>query len=393
MYMLDRPFWMSRLQSAWRTRRVVWLAGVRRVGKTSLVRMLPSAVYLNCDLPSTARRVEDPELLYRSLPDGTTVVFDEIHRLPDPSRVLKIGADEFPSLRLLATGSSTLAATRKFRDSLTGRKTVIHLTPVLWTECEAGFGPRDLDHRLLRGGLPDQLLAASAEAEWYSEWMDSFYARDIQELFGVRERTGFLNLLRLMLRQSGGLADYSALARECDMARQTVKAHLEALAVTCAIVPVPPFHGGGRRELVRRPKIYGFDTGFVAFVRGWTELRLEDRGPLWEHLVLDVLRAGVAGRQVSYWRDKSDREVDFVVPSGRQVDAIECKIRPDRIDAKSLLAFREAYPAGRNFVVSPYVDHPYDFMAGPVKIRAIGCADLLASDGAGLKPCAHARSC
>mgnify|MGYP005810649767 CR=1 FL=1 len=375
--MIARPWWAERLRAAWRTRSIVWLAGVRRVGKTSLVRTLPSAVYLNCDLPSTIRRLEDPELFYRSIPARSTVIFDEIHRLADPSRVLKVGADEFPSLRLLATGSSTLAATRKFRDSLAGRKTIVSLTPVLWTECQGGGWPSDLDRRLLRGGLPEELLAGQIEPEWYAEWLDSFYARDIQELFGIRERTGFLNLLRLMLRQSGGLADYTALARECDLSRPTVKAHLEALAVACAIVPVPPFHGGGRRELVRRPKVYGFDTGFVAFVRGWTGLRDEDRGPLWEHLVLDTLRATPDGRAVSYWRDKSDREIDFVLPKGRRVDAIECKIRPDRIDARSLAAFREIYPSGSNLVASPHVDRAYDFRVGGLVVRAVGCADLL----------------
>lgn len=375
--MTARPFWLARLEAAWRTRRLAWLAGVRRAGKTSLARMLPSAVYLNCDLPSTARRLQDPELFFRSVPKGRTVIFDEIHRLADPSIVLKIGVDAFPTLRLLATGSSTLAATRKFRDTLTGRKAVVHLPPVLWPECEEGFGSGDLDHRLLRGGLPELLLAEVVEAEWYSEWLDSFYARDVQELFGIRERTGFLNLLRLMLRQSGGLADYSALSRECDLSRPTVKAHLEAMTVACALVPVPPFHGGGRRELVRRPKVYGFDTGFVTFVRGWTDLRDEDRGPLWEHLVLDVLRSIPYGRALSYWRDKSDREIDFVVARGRRVDAIECKIRPDRLDARSLVAFREIYPNGTNMVVSPGVVEPYDFRVGPLVVRAVGCRDLL----------------
>ena len=45
------------------------------------------------------------------------VVFDEIHQLRDPARVLKIGADEFPNLKILATGSSTLAASKKFSDT------------------------------------------------------------------------------------------------------------------------------------------------------------------------------------------------------------------------------------------------------------------------------------
>jgi len=88
--------------------------------KTTLARLLPHAHYLNCDLPSSVRRLDDPELFFRSVRRGATVVLDEVHRLPDPSRVLKIAADAFPSIRVLATGSSTLAATRKFRDSLTG---------------------------------------------------------------------------------------------------------------------------------------------------------------------------------------------------------------------------------------------------------------------------------
>jgi len=376
---IPRPFWTGRLDAAWRHRPIAWLAGVRRTGKTTIARQLPDTVFLNCELPSVVHRCEDPEWLFRSMPAGSVVVLDEVHRLPDPSRVLKIAADEFPALRVLATGSSTLAATRKFRDSLTGRKAVVHLPPVLWTECVAGFGAPDLDRRLLRGGLPEMLLAADADPGWYAEWLDSFYARDIQELFGIRERTGFLNLLRLMLRQSGGLADYSALSRECDLSRPTVKAHLEAMAVAYALTAVPPFHGGGRRELVRRPKVYGFDTGFVSFARGWTSVRDEDRGGLWEHLVLDVLLASARADAVAFWRDKSDREVDFVVPRGKSVDAIECKIRPDRLEPRNLEAFRQLYPHGRNFVVAPGVVEPYEFRLGSHTVRAVGCAGVLAA--------------
>jgi hypothetical protein len=40
-------------------------------------------------------------------------------------------------LKILATGSSTLAASKKFRDTLTGRKRTVHLVPVLWDELPA----------------------------------------------------------------------------------------------------------------------------------------------------------------------------------------------------------------------------------------------------------------
>jgi len=374
--MVHRPYWLDRIRTAWRRRTIVWLAGVRRAGKTTLARMLPDAVYLNCDLPSVGRRLEDPELFYRSQAPGSLLVLDEVHRLGDPSRTLKVAADAFPRLRILATGSSTLAATRKFRDTLTGRKTVLLLPPVLWTECEA-FGVRDLDRRLRHWGLPELLLSRTIDDSFFAEWMDSFYARDIQELFGIRERTGFLNLLRVMLRQSGGLVDYSALSHECDLSRPTVKAHLEALTVACALYPLPPFHGGGRRELVRRPKAYGFDTGFVCFVRGWHEIRDADRGVLWEHLVLDVLRAATGGEGLFYWRDKSGREVDFVVRKGREVHVVECKISPDGFNAEALAIFRGLYPKGRNFLVCPGVGEPYERRVGGLVMRVAACADLI----------------
>lgn len=381
--MIERPYWVNCLRTAWQKRPIIWLAGVRRVGKTTLARMLPDAVYMNCDLPSVVRRLEDPELFFQSQPPDTVIVLDEVHRLVDPSRTLKIAADAFPKLRLLATGSSTLAATRKFRDTLTGRKIVLILPPVLWTECEEAFQILDLDRRLLHGGLPEPLLSSAKDDAFFAEWMDSFYARDIQELFGIRERTGFLNLLRLMLRQSGGLVDYSALSRECDISRPTVKAYLVALTAACALFALPPFHGGGRREMVRRPKAYGFDTGFVTFVRGWRDIRDDDRGLLWEHLVLDVLRSATSAESLFYWRDKSGREVDFVVRRGRDTHAVECKTNPDRFDPESLKVFRGLYPQGPNYLICPGVKEPYERRIGNLILRIAGCRDLLRELGTG----------
>lgn len=376
--MIERPFWTSRIHQAWQTRSVVWLSGVRRVGKTSLARLLPGAELLNCDLPSTRRRLEDPESFLTSVARDRILVFDEVHRLADPSGVLKIAADVFPTLRVLATGSSTLAATRKFRDSLAGRKWDLYLTPVLLTECRGEFGIRDLDHRLLRGGLPEPLLAAEKSAEFFEEWVDSYYARDIAELFRVRHRTGFLHLLRLLMCQSGGLTDMVRLASESGLSRHTVRAHMEAMTVAHAIFPVPPFHGGGRREITHRPKTYAFDTGFVTHQRGWETIRDDDRGLLWEHLVLDALRAAGAGRRIHYWRDKSGRELDFVLPHrGTRVDVVECKTDAERFQGRHLAHFRSMYPEGRNLVVTPTADESYTRRSGELLLEFCGIDDIL----------------
>ena len=358
--MIERPLWLDSIQQAWRHRSIVWLSGVRRVGKTTLTKMFPDALYSNCDLPSTQRTLEEPELFLDSQVAGSKLILDEVHQLRNPSQLLKIAADEYPQLKILATGSSTLAATRKFRDSLTGRKRAIHLCPILWDECTGPFGIHDLDHRLLHGGLPEPLLAARKDPEFFSEWIDSFYARDILELFGIRNRQGFLALFRLLLRQSGGQLDYSQLANLSELSRPTVKAHIEAMQIAHAAHLLRPFHGGGKREIVSRPKCYAFDTGFVSLEKGWNSIRDDDRGLLWEHLVLDTLRFHFRDETIFYWQDKSHREIDFVIRGERdQVDIVECKINPDKLNVAPILAFRNLYPKGENIIVSPVVKKSY----------------------------------
>lgn len=372
-----RPYWCDRIQRLWMERGIVWLSGVRRSGKTSLCHQVPDGTLLNCDLPSVKRQCADPELFLAQCQVGTRLILDEVHRLEDPSLLLKIAADTRPDLRILATGSSTLEATRKFSDSLTDRKRSLHLPPVLWRECLSEFGVPDLDRRLLHGGLPGVLLADVPDPDFFQDWMDSFYARDIQELFGVRNRSGFLKILALSCMRNGGQLDITDMAKESGMTRPTVMSHLDAMEIAHAVIRIPPFHGGGHREVIAQPRIYAFDTGLVAHVRGWETIRESDRGLLWENLVLDELGAVTSRASIHYWRDRSQREVDFVVERpGNRVDAIEAKINPDAFEINGLRAFRALYPQGDNVLVCPFVKEPYVIKKGPFEIQVRGTRDL-----------------
>jgi len=336
--------------------------------------MIPDAVYFNCDLPSIARQLENPEFFYNNLRKDATVIFDEIHRINNPSGILKIGTDEYPQLKILATGSSTLAATNKFRDTLTGRKINLFLPPVLWNECRNDFDILDFDERLRRGGLPEFLLSDNKKEELYTEWIESYYARDIQELFSVRNRSGFLKLLNLLFMQSGGVLEITSLSRESGLSRPTVMSHLEALTVAHAITIVQPFFGGGKKEIVKRPKVYGFDTGFVTLIKGWNEIRESDRGLLWEHLVLDMLR--VSYGNVYFWTDKARNEIDFIVKGkGGEIHTIECKINPDKYSDRAIKKFRIYYPEGKNYCFSPQVVNPYKISKNGTEVFILSVAD------------------
>jgi uncharacterized protein len=165
-----------------------------------------------------------------------------------------------------------------------------------------------------------------------------------------------LALVELLLRQSGGVAEVSKLASMTGLSRPTVMTYLDVIEVTQVATILRPYHAGGPQELTHQPKIYGFDTGFVAWSRGWNELRTSDCGPLWEHVVLETLQAHVVsqGRRLHYWRDKQQHEVDFVVPSSRgAAHAIECKWSASGFATKGLAAFRAIHPRGRNILVVP----------------------------------------
>lgn len=357
--MIERAFWIQRLEQAWAEAPIAWLAGVRRSGKTTLAESLGEdrIAYYNCDLPALEEVIHDPQMFFRSQ-TKPVIVFDGVHQLRDPARVLKIGADMFPKLKILATGSSTVAASRKFRDTLTGRKRVVHMVPVLWDELP-DFGV-PIERRLFHGGLPPALLADVKKPAFYREWLDSFFARDIQRLFGFRDMNRFNALFEYLLKQSSGQLDKTKAAGALGIARPTVDSHLRALEITHAMTLVRPFHGGGRKELVKMPKVYAFDTGFVSFARGWDPLRPEDMGTLWEHLVLEQLQAHFPDVQICYWRDKAGHEIDFVLAHSRdRIDAVECKWVPEAFDALSLEVFRRAYPKGRNFLVTAASAPPF----------------------------------
>ena len=206
---------------------------------------------------------------------------------------------------------------------------------------------------------------------FFSEWLDSFFARDILELFNVGNRGGFLKLFRLLLRQSGAQVDYTQLAKLSELSRVTVKTYIDSLQVTNAIHLLPPFSGGGKREIVSRPKCYGFDTGFVCHEKGWNTIRSVDRGILWEHLVLDTLLSHFNESVVYYWRDKSQREFDFVIRrDSENLDVYECKINPDEFSGAAIEAFRSQYPNGNNFIITPLVKQTYQIRRNNIVLTA-----------------------
>ncbi|MCL0035155.1 AAA family ATPase [Thermodesulfovibrionales bacterium] len=130
---------------------VVILIGARQVGKTSILRLLmgkierskPKVGIFYFDL-------EKEELLeifqsYHTLIDWLRLqgadlgkenylFIDEFHYIPHPTKIFKIIHDDFPNLKIVATGSSSLEISSKIKETLTGRKRIFRIHPLSFEE-------------------------------------------------------------------------------------------------------------------------------------------------------------------------------------------------------------------------------------------------------------------
>ena len=376
--MVQRKWWQEKLENAWKERSIVWLSGVRRAGKTLLCQSLLDTDYFDCELPRTRRLLDDPED-FLGQHRGRRVILDEIHRLSNPSQLLKIAADQYRDTKVIATGSSTLGASRKFRDTLAGRKAEVWLTPMTGEDLSA-FEKPDLRHRMLHGGLPPFFLAPSIPEPAFQEWMDAYWAKDIQTLFRLERRHSFEQFAELLFAQSGGLFEATRFTRACEVSRQTIMNYLAVLENTYLVHVIRPFSTHRTAEIVAAPKIYAFDTGFACYYRGWTSLRQEDLGLLWEHLVLNELQAHLQTRRIGYWRDKRGHEIDFVLARRGQAPlALECKWSADDVDLTNLKAFALRYPTADLRVIAHDVDRSYQRRTDAFTVTYSGLTALLSS--------------
>ncbi|MCM8829567.1 MAG: DUF4143 domain-containing protein [Candidatus Omnitrophica bacterium] len=375
--MVRREFWISRILSGWNRRSVIWLSGVRRVGKTFLCKSIPDVEYFDCEIPRVRRFIEEfPDDFLKEGRDKK-IVIDEIHRLSNPSEILKIAADHFPDTKIIATGSSTLGASKKFRDTLVGRKIEIYLTPIISNDMK-DFKNVDIKHRFYFGGLPPFFMSNQIDEREFQEWIDAYWSKDIMELFRLERRYSFIKFTELLFTQSGQLFEATKFSRLCEVSRTTILNYLAILENTYIVHIIRPYTTRKAREIVAAPKVYAFDTGFVCYYKGWKELRNDDFGYLWEHFVLNELYAHLQNRRaIFYWRDKQGHEIDFIFMKKKEPIVIECKWSLNEFNPKNIISFRKIYPEGDNYIVLYKLERNFKIEKENIKIEFLNLEELI----------------
>ncbi|MCH7590620.1 ATP-binding protein, partial [PVC group bacterium] len=308
---------------------------------------------------------------------STILFLDEIHRLKEPSQLLKIAADHYPKIKILAIGSSVLGATKKFKDTLTGRKRELWLTPMMTQDLE-DFKNNNLKHRFRFGGLPPFFLAKEFPERDFQEWMDAYWAKDIQELFRLERRQSFQMLVEMIMNQSGRIFEATRFAKPCEVSRGTIKNYLKVLEATFVAHVIRPFSKNPKTEIVSAPKVYAFDTGFVCYHKGFNELRSDDMGLLWEHFVINEIFAHMQTRKINYWRDKQGHEIDFIIQKRSQpLLAIECKWSSQDASCKNFRIFSKKHPLTKFIVVSRDIDKSFTKNFKECNVSFVSLEDLI----------------
>lgn len=303
-------------------RKMVFVAGPRQVGKTTLSRSLPHAArgYLNWDVPRDRERI-----LLQQFPVSPLWVLDEIHKYRSWRNLLKGLYDgKRDGQQILVTGSARLDLDRRGGDSLQGRYHLLRLHPL--SMAELGTATRgDLKDLLSFGGFPEPFFGRSVtEAKrWSREYRTRLVREDIAELESVTD-LGNLELLLLRLPDLvGSPLSVNALREDLQVAHKTVTRWLSALERLYAIFRVSPFGAPGIRAIKKAAKHYHMDWTSPAEMLRRFENLVACHLLKWVHFEQDA-----HGRDLDlrYFRDTDGREVDFVVTEHRRVLlAVECK--------------------------------------------------------------------
>jgi predicted AAA+ superfamily ATPase len=312
--------------------KIVLLSGPRQVGKTTLAKSLypASAEYFNID--SEEHRLLIKKNAWKR--DCELVIFDELHKLKKWKNWIKGVYDtEGVRPRLLVTGSARMDAYRKGGDSLAGRFYSYRLHPFSVAEVKDKNQADEALERIMQlGGFPEPFLKGSESAakRWRRSHADRILREDLLDIAAVRDLKGIETLVELLRRSVGSTISYESLGRDLQTSPHTVKNWIRMLESLYIIFVVTPYSHNIARSLIKAPKVYFYDTGFIK----------EDPGARFENAVacallkrLHFLEDTVGERcSLHYLRDKEKREVDFLtIRDGKQEFLIETKLSTPEI--------------------------------------------------------------
>ena len=325
---------------------MVFITGPRQVGKTFLAKDISSKfgnpVYLNYDDQTDASIIRKASWSR----NAGIIVLDEIHKMKEWKQHLKgIYDTKSDNQAILVTGSARLETFRRSGESLAGRYFHLRLNPLSVKELSPLMQPYDAVDSLNRlGGFPEPFLSASEEeaARWRKQYYTDIVREDVLDFGRLHEIRAMRILVEMLRSRVGSPVSYTALAEDLQISPNTVRHYIDILEALYVVFAVRPFHKNIARSLLKEPKLYFFDSGFV---QGDEGIRYENTVAvsLLKHAnyLEDTMGCDVS---LHYLRTRDGREVDFAVAKNGEIETIlEVKLS-DTAPSRSLRFFKDMAP-------------------------------------------------
>jgi predicted AAA+ superfamily ATPase len=326
------------------TKKMVFLAGPRQVGKTFIAkevgRHYKHSLYLNYDELADRKLIKNQTWLTNT----DLLILDELHKMRGWKNYLKGLYDTKPEkLHILVTGSARLDILGKVGDSLAGRYFLHHLLPLSLSELKQTQQTINLDQLLTRGGFPEPYLTAeTVDAErWRLQYSDAILTGDVFEVENLQSIQALRLLFELLRTKVGSSISYQSLAEDIGISPITVKKYINVLEILYVVFRVTPFSKNIARSLIKEPKIYFFDNGLV---KGDVGAQLENLTAvsLLKHVYAKIDYAAER-YSLYYLKTKEAVEVDFALAKDNKIEQIIEVKHTDSDISKALYNFHKKY--------------------------------------------------
>lgn len=397
--MIERKFYLDKINSGFKVVPIVLLIGARQVGKTSLMKMLKfdgSSLFLNGQDPEISGLfqklsvLEDYLKVYLS-PDLTgLLMIDEFQFIPGISTMLKLLTDKNEKLKILCSGSSSLDIQQTVEESLAGRIRVTEVFSLsfgeyltftreqlhglyknfgLFTSDSALTAPfhQALKEYMLYGGLPRVALTPDKEQKLaiLDDIYKTYLIRDVRSYIKNEHFVGFNNMLKMLASQVGNMVNINSISRETGLPYRACNEYLDLLQQMYIIKLIAPYATNNRSAITKMKKVYFNDTGLRnMIISSFQEIDYRaDKGALFENFcLLELLRNLKPGGNIYYFRTTDGTEVDFIVRQPVSSYAVECKYAILEKPVKSIALARVS--DAENIINRYIVNQNFNFSEG-----------------------------
>lgn len=343
------------------TRQVTVITGMRRTGKSTLLKELLKNIQTDNKLLIDLEKLDNRDLFnernYENIvyllqqrgidfKKKSYIALDEIQLVPNIVSVIKYMYDEY-DIKFILTGSSSFYMKNYFSESLSGRKKIFELNTLSFSEMlifnevphinDSSFDKSfsNVEYERLKyyyelyieyGGFPEVVLEEknSNKKDILRDIFDSYINVDIKTISDVKNVQNIFNLIKTLSSRVGNRMDFSKLSSILGISRPTLYNYIYLLEQSFLISLVPVFANNPDREIVKAKKLYINDTGMVSLFEN------AGSGAKFENCLFNQLRQLGA---LNYYATKSGKEIDFIL---NQEIGIEAKETPTERDLKQI---------------------------------------------------------